>query len=342
MTKNKRLSALGFICLPFICAIAAAGEIRFDGRSFMEGEFKKFERGQVYFKTLATDTIAIDWDHVDSLSTSKNLEIELDSGEILYGTIPNGTNNGQLIVRSADGDTNLQMANVIRITEIDEKIIERFKGTVSAGLDLTKANDYQSYSAGLDMTYTTKRYVSNLNGNYRLNRSEDSPRAEQWGVQIRSATKWKKRRYTGGLLNFYSNQELGVDLRSSIGVAIGKDFISSNSKVFHVDTGLLYTKEDITDSVNTDYSTEAFIGARIDMFRYDVPKLDLTAQLVAIPSLTQSSRIRVGADITMNWEMVKDLYWQLSYSADYDNQPPGQSEPNDDYNLFSGLAYKFN
>jgi hypothetical protein len=47
---------------------------------------------------LATDTIAIDWDHVDSLSTSKNLEIELDSGEILYGTIPNGTNNGQLIV----------------------------------------------------------------------------------------------------------------------------------------------------------------------------------------------------------------------------------------------------
>jgi hypothetical protein len=192
------------------------------------------------------------------------------------------------------------------------------------------------------MTYTTKRYVSNLNGNYRLNRSEDSPQAEQWGVQIRSATKWKKRRYTGGLLNFYSNQELGVDLRSSIGVAIGKDFISSNSKVFHVDTGLLYTKEDITDSVNTDYSTEAFIGARIDMFRYDVPKLDLTAQLVAIPSLTQSGRIRVGADITMNWEMVKDLYWQLSYSADYDNQPPGQSEPNDDYNLFSGLAYKFN
>jgi hypothetical protein len=93
-----------------------------------------------------------------------------------------------------------------------------------------------------------------------------------------------------------------------IGAAIGKDFISSNSKVFHMEAGLLYTKEDITDSSNTDYSTEAFIGA----------------------------------DITMNWEMVKNLYWQLSYSQEYDNQPSGQSEPNDDYNLFSGLAYKFN
>jgi hypothetical protein len=77
--------------------------------------------------------------------------------------------------RIADGDTNLQMANVARMTEIDEKIIERFKRTASAGLNLTKANDYQSCSAGLDMTYTTKRYisnfyVSNLNGNYRLNR----------------------------------------------------------------------------------------------------------------------------------------------------------------------------
>jgi len=27
VTKKKRLSALGFICLPFICAIAAAGAI---------------------------------------------------------------------------------------------------------------------------------------------------------------------------------------------------------------------------------------------------------------------------------------------------------------------------
>ena len=73
----------------------------------------------------------------------------------------------------------------------------------------------------------------------------------------------------------------------------------------------------------------------------DVPKLDLTAQVVGIPSLTESGRIRAKANVTMRWEMIKDLYWILNYSENYDSDPPGQAESNDDYNLYSGLAYDF-
>lgn len=50
---------------------------------------------------------------------------------------------------------------------------------------------------------------------------------------------------------------------------------------------------------------------------------------------------RATADVTLRWEMVKDLYWILNYSENYDSDPPGQTEPNDDYNLHSGLAYDF-
>ena len=87
MTRYIRLSTLCVLLLPQFCTTAVAGEVRFDGTNVMQGEFKKLERGQVYFKTPATETITIDLDHVDSISTTKNLEIELDSGEILYGTV---------------------------------------------------------------------------------------------------------------------------------------------------------------------------------------------------------------------------------------------------------------
>lgn len=341
MTRYIRLSTLCVLLLPQFCTTAVAGEVRFDGTNVMQGEFKKLERGQVYFKTPATETITIDLDHVDSISTTKNLEIELDSGEILYGTVDGGNAQGQLIVRSPDGTTDLQLVKIVRISEMDDKVVDRFSGSATIGLNLTKVNNYQSYSFGTDLTYTMQRYVSNIDASYRLNRSDDSPQAEQWSVQINSGTKWKKRRYTGGVLNFFSNKELGVDLRSSIGISLGKDFVSSNSRVFHMDAGLLYTKEDITDSVNTNYSTEAFVGARIDLFRYDVPKLDFTAELVAIPSLTQKGRIRTDGSVSMSWEMIKDLYWLLTYSGNYDSHPPEQDSSNDDYSLYSGLQYKF-
>ena len=341
MTTNKRLPALGFLCLPFICGVAAAGEVRFDGDNRMLGEFKKLERGQLSFKTVATDTIQIDWDHVDSVSSSKFLEIELTSGQIFYGRIEHSNSSGQLEVHEAEGIKMLPLSDVIRMTEIEDSIRERFDGTVSAGMNLTKVNSYESYSFGLDMTYTTKKYVSSADGSYRLNRSDDSADAKESSLQIRSSRKWKNRNYTGGLIDLYSNAELGVDLRSSIGAAVGKDLVSTNSKIFHMEGGLLYTTEDESGSNNSTSSTEAFLGARFDLFRFDVPKLDLTAQVVGIPSLTESGRIRAKANVTMRWEMIKDLYWILNYSGNYDSDPPGQTVSNAHYNLYSGIAYDF-
>lgn len=341
MTTRKRLSVLGFICLPLICAIAAAGEVRFDGDNRMLGEFKKLERGKLYFKTAATDTIQIDWDHVDSVRSSKHLEIELTDGRLLYGELGPGKTRGQLEIHEEDGTTSLANLDVVRMTEIEDSVRDRFDASVSAGMNLTKVNSYENYSFGLEMSYTTKKYVSSADGSYRLNRSEDSADAEESSLKIRSSRRWRNRYYTGGLIDLYSNAELGVDLRSSIGASVGRDFVNSNSKIFHMEGGLLYTTEDAATSNDSNSSTEAFLGARFELFRFDDPELDLTAQLVGIPSLTESGRIRATANITLRWEMVEDLYWILNYSENYDSDPPGQTESNDDYNLYSGLAYDF-
>jgi len=191
---NRKALSLCCIGLPLIGATALADEVRFDGQNVMQGELKRLDRGELYFKTPGTGTISIEWNHVDEVSSSKNLEIEFDNGDILYGVIEPTDSQGQVSIRHADGTDLVAMSSVIRLTEIEDRIRDRFDGTASAGVNLTKANNFESYNLGLDMTYTTKRYVSSLDSSSNINSSDDTPKTEQSSLKISSSRKWKKRR----------------------------------------------------------------------------------------------------------------------------------------------------
>lgn len=338
MRITRTLSALCCIGLQLLCTAALADEVRFDGQNVMLGELKHLDRGELYFKTPGTDTISIGWNHVDLVNSSKYLQIELDNGDILYGVLEPTDSQGQVLIRHDDGSDLVAISKVVGLTEIEDKFRERFDGSVTAGVSLTKANNYVNYNLGLDMTYTTKKYVSSLDLSSSLNQSDNAPKAEQSSLQIRSSRILKNRRYTGGLLNFERNEALGIDLRSSVGISVGKSLKHTNSHIFHLDGGLLVTKEDISGSSDTENSREAFIGATYEWFRYDDPELDLTTQFVVIPSLTQSGRVRGNFSLTLQWEIIDDLYWRISYQQNNDSDPPGDGATSD-YNVFSGLTY---
>lgn len=341
VTNWKALSTLCCIGLPLLSAAALADEVRFDGQNMMQGELKRLDRGKLYFKTPGTNTISIEWNHVDEVSSSKSLEIELDNGDILYGFIEPTDSHGQASIRHDHGTDLVEMSSVVALTEIEDDIRERFDGTASAGMNLTKSNNYENYSLGLDLSYTTRKYVSNLDLSSHINSSDETPKSEQSSLKIRSSRIWKKRRYTGGLLNFERNEELGIDLRSSVGISVGKSLTHTNSRIFHIDGGLLLTRENIAGSGDSESSREAFLGARYEWFRYDDPQLDLTTQLVVIPSLTESGRVRGKFNLTLRWEMIDDLYWRVTFQQDNDSDPPGEGSETSDYTLFSGLAYDF-
>ncbi|MEM1081030.1 MAG: DUF481 domain-containing protein, partial [Pseudomonadota bacterium] len=78
-----------------------------------------------------------------------------------------------------------------------------------------------------------------------------------------------------------------------------------------------------------------------DWFRFDSPELDLSTSLEIIPSLTESGRIRGEFDITLNWEIVNDLSWQLNFYDSYDNRPPTEAASENDFGVTTSLAYDF-
>ena len=329
------------ICVSLLCNGALADHVRFDNENHLQGELKRLERGELYFKTAGTDTISIEWNHVDALSSTQQLEIELDDGTLYYGTLAATGHVGEVEVQQQAGAIALNMSSIVKMTQIEDEFRERFDGSISAGVNLTQANNYESYNLGIDLDYVTRKYVSSLDISSRINQSDQTNKAEQSDLSVRSSRRLRNRWYTGGLLTLDRNEELGIDLRSSIGITVGKSVVHNNSQNLHIDGGLLYTEEKISGYNQNNESEEAFIGLSWDVFRYDEPEFDLSTRLVAIPSISESGRTRARLDVTLRWEMIEDLYWRLSFQGSYDNQPPGEDASTTDYSVVSGLAYDF-
>jgi len=132
---------------------------------------------------------------------------------------------------------------------------------------------------------------------------------------------WNKRWFTNGSLAFDQNDELGLNLRTSIGAGGGRYLVQSNTMLFSLEGGLQFSRENlIAEDEDTD-SLEATISAYWDWFLFEDPELDWSTRLQIIPSLTEQGRVRGELDTTLSWEIVGGLKWAFSLYGSFDNQP---------------------
>jgi len=83
------------------------------------------------------------------------------------------------------------------------------------------------------------------------------------------------------------------------------------------------------------------LGAQWKIFRFHDPKTTLTSRLVLLPGLTETGRYRSNASVSLDHEIVKDFYIDLSFNGSYDTDPPDTTADNVDYSVTTSLSYKF-
>ncbi len=105
--------------------------------------------------------------------------------------------------------------------------------------------------------------------------------------------------------------------------------------------GLLFSRENVSSGLPTEDSLEAFGTLRWGWFRYDSPELDLSTELQLIPNLTDTGRVRGEFDISLKWEMIEDLFWELSFYDSYDSDPIVRGAEKNDYGVNTSLGWDF-
>lgn len=342
--------------LPFFTAIASLAaapamaaktdEVVLLNGNHITGEVKQLAYGQLKYSTDDMGTVYIEWDKIRSLTTKQMLQIEMLDGQRHYGPAPQAAGDeATLVIVQARGankgeSLSLPMAGIARIGTVEQGAwYERLDGAASFGFNYTQGTDVTQ--ANFSGNIGTRNYKRKWNVALDWNSSSESsgPSSERASLSSTVERFLPKRYYYESSLAFSQNDELGLDLRSILGVTFGRYMVQRSDREWRAGAGLAASREDRSDGSRVE-SIELPLTSTFRMFRLDSPKTDVNISLTLLPSLTESGRWRGEAAVRARHEIIDDLFFEISLLDSYDNRPPEGAESND-WNVVTSLGYSF-
>ncbi len=240
----------------------------------LTGELKSMERGRLRFKTEATDTIEIEWDDVASLTSDRNIQVESADGKRYLGELQRGDSDFLAVVRTLSETIELNSGDVVQITPIEEKGVGRIDGDITAGYSFAKASEIQQLHFGLDVDYRTETRIISLQADATTSDSTDSESSQRQSVDLAYRRLWPNRWMVIGVFSLNRNDELDLDLRTSIGAGGGRILKQSNNMSLTLEGGLLRSSEKVSSGAPNQDTWEAFGSLNWGWFQYDSPEFD--------------------------------------------------------------------
>ena len=337
--------ALCALLLPFSASQAApkTDVVVFRNGDRLTGEIKGLEKGRLELSTDSAGTVQIEWDKVASVETRQYLQVETSDGRRYFGKVPPAETAGsmQLVVEGEPEGQSLVIADVVRIAPIDQGgLIKRLDGYLTVGFNYTKANNETQFNFSGGVSSRDEMREWSLDGSTTLNSQTDGRTTSMYDVTLANRRFLRERWFLQGFGTVQGNQELALNIRELLGGGFGRYLVQDMHKEWAALAGLALTRENYQGESSRN-SVEALLGTQYSFFQYDTPKRSLDAGMAVFPSLTEPGRVRAEADIDSRFEIVKDLFFDVTVYASYDSDADESAQSNSDYGVVTSLGYSF-
>ncbi len=308
------------------------------------GEIKGMEKGVLTLKTKYSDKdFKIDWDDVIWIKSMRNFIMNLPHGRKLYGSIlPDSKDSGKVIVVDVKERIITSIQDLVYIKPVKKKFFGRFGGIISAGYTLTKANNSHQISVNTNLNYTSNSMLSSAYFTFISN------------LQKKDSVEIKNKRMEGGLAfniflirgwvaivgtDLLQNEEQKIKLRANTKLGVGNYVARTNKLYLLLGGGGAWNYETYSDTANTLRSNlEAF--ATIDFNIFNIGDLNLTTSVTGFAGLTDWGRLRCDFNFDLKYDLPLDLFINLGFTLNYDNQPVAGASDND-YVLQTTVGWDF-
>lgn len=308
----------------------------------LTGEIKSLAYGRLALETDYMGTVQIEWPDVIRVESPQEFLVEDTGGNLLYGRIDRDSEPGYLVVAGGGEGRRVAMAQVARLSQSEDRLLDRVHGSFALGFDYTKSSDITVLSGSFNTNYRGPH------SSWSLGVEMNSTRDPLQGTIDRDAIKYSYRwlqpgaRFWSGLTSLERNEETGIEARLLVGGGFGRYFLQSASNEVAALVGVAASTEWATGVEGDDRtSLEGILGAEWRVFDFATPKTNLTAKAVLYPSLTESGRYRTDASLSLRREIVSDFYLDLSFYQSYDSDPPDVAAEKTDYGVITSLGYSF-
>jgi hypothetical protein len=336
------LSLFVMLCLiPGIALGQKTDVITFKNGDKITVDIKELERGILRATTVGMGTIHIEWDVIESIETHKLYDIELSSGRQYLGSISSADDGKQLSVSTVTGPRQFDLADVTTISRIKRNlpILKRIDGSVQFGLNFASGSQVGQVNFGLSAWFQETQYIvgTDFSATLTTGSSEQDTRRMNWGLgyyrQLEDRWFW--------VINsdLDRNDELGIDLRLLGGGGLGRFLIKNNHSRWSASAGLAASRE-LRNAASNETLLEGQLTTDYSYFFFSPTKTDLSLKLTLYPGITESDRLRGNFDTKLRWEIITDLFWDLTYYFTWDNQPPTGAS-SEDTGITTSIGYTF-
>ena len=332
-----------FLILPFTASGQKTDKILLNNNDWITGEIKKLDYGKVNFKTDAAGTIQIKWDHIFQMKSDKYFEINLGRGEKYFGSIDVTENDEKykLLIITEEDEIELDMNRVVEITPIKNRFFGRIDGNLDLGYSYTKGSDVKQWNGSFRIDYRPTNSLTTLYGNsiFTEQPERDATSKQDLGFSYQYFTQGNFAYSTFAAIQ--QNSELGLELRSLLGIGMSKNWLRSNMQRFITTVAMLINQETSDDGNNKQINYEGLVRFDYRIFRYRDPEIDLTAYFDFFPSFTIKDRYRTDLNLKLKYELFKDFYFGISFYHNLDTKPPESAISTSDWGITTSIGYTF-
>ncbi len=305
------------------------------------GEIKSLYGGILELSTDAMGTLRIEWPEIANVQSKYHYEIRLSDGERMYGSFAEDSRPGQVSLLDIYGRHDLEWLQVTEIRPVEDGFWERIDIYLSTTFSYTKATDLQQYALNTRISYEDEQTQNTLTARYDVTDTGGDD-ATSSRIDLNRQV-WRGARsdsFRAVFANLENNDELELDYRIGAGAGIGRYFLDSHRTRLTGTAGLQVITERSQVEKVTNQDVETFFNVSFATWKFTTPELNLDLSFNLYPSLTDGGRVRSDTNLRLRWELVEDLYWDITAWSTTDNRAEDTSKETD-YAITTGIGWEF-
>jgi Protein of unknown function, DUF481 len=302
------------------------------------GEIRSLQAGILQFKTDSLGTINVEWQDIANLQSRYKYEIRLSDGERLICSIADADRPGQLNIIAGSLPRSLEWIQVVEMRPIEDHWTDRLDFYLAAGYSYTKASSVQQTTFNTEITYASELSLNTLTGRHaRTQQQDDTTRSSRLNF-TRSVWTERSTDFRSVWGSFEANDELGLEHRFASGIGLGRFFLDTHRSRWTGVVGLQLLTEQ-NEGLKEEQAIEAAVSNNLRLWRLDTPELDISFSLNLYPNLSDTGRLRGDTDLRLRWELIEDLFWDVTTYGTYDSD--AESDNVWDYGISTGIGWEY-
>lgn len=339
---NLKYIALAVLILVSTLMFSQKDSIILKNDHFLIGKIESMDQNILVFETSYSDSdFKIEWDKVKEIYSDRTFTVALTNGQRFQSNIKtDSTDIKNVILINGGVSFSEDISKVILLDPYGKSFFNRLEFNIDFGITLTQANNLRQFSMNSSFLYDANKW--GVYGNYGTINSRQDGTDDIFRMDAAAGFQWflPKDWYAEFSVNFLSNNEQKIKLRTTLRLGPGYYFSRNNSLVFSASTGLALNNESSTNPlIDPNTSTEAYLGFYFN--KYNINDFSVLTSIVFSPSLTEDGRFRTDFKLDLKYDLPWDLYVKVGTTYNYDSQPV-QGATNGDYVFETGFGWEWN